>query len=310
MSVKKYSLSVVVQCVLVTCLYSQQMPQISHYMFNPQMYNPASVGFSNSILASGIHRQQWYGMEGAPQTTIISIDAPLRIIKSGVGLNITNDQIGWFNNTYIQLAYNYQLPFLNGTLGMGIQAGMNNFGLKLTDIRPPETPNDIVLQNKDDASRFLFDVSLGLFYQVLNQYEIGISLGHLNAPRSPDLHYQQARCLNLSGNYHFTLDLFPKIDFVPSTLIKTDFSSTQIDLSLVGVYDKQYWAGISCRLGEVVLMGGLFIKQMQVGLAYDLATNWMFKSSKIGGSFEIFARYAFNLSVDRIPKSYKNSRYL
>jgi type IX secretion system PorP/SprF family membrane protein len=311
MSVRKYSLSVLVQCAVVVSLHAQQAPLISQYMFNPQMYNPASVGFSNSVLASAIHRQQWYGMEGSPQTTIVSFDAPLKMIQSGLGLNIANDQIGSHNNTAIQLAYNYQLPFLAGTLGIGVQGGMNSMGLKLTNMRPPTGETDLTLQNKQDVSKFLYGVSAGLFYQVLDQYEIGVSLGHINESQSLDLAYKQKRCLNLSGNYHFTLDMFPKIDFVPSTLIQSDFSSMQIDVSMVGVFEKQYWGGLSYRLGDaVVLMGGLFIRHMQVGLAYDLTTSWMSKSSKIGGSFEVFARFAFNLSVDRIPQSYKNSRYI
>jgi type IX secretion system PorP/SprF family membrane protein len=280
-------------------------------MFNPQMYNPASIGFSNNILASIVHRQQYYGMEGAPQTTVVSFDAPLKMVRSGIGLNIANDQTGGvLNTTTIQLAYNYQLPFLDGTLSLGLQAGVNNSGLKLANIKAPETFSDIAFQDRTDVSDFLFDVSTGFYYQVLDQYEVGISLDNINQPRSSDLSYKQARCLTLSGNYHFNFDQFPKIDFVPSMLIKSYYGLTQIDLSLIGVYEKQYWGGLSCRIGEIAFMGGLFIKQIQVGVAYDVATSWMFKTSKIGGTFEIFARYAFNLSVDRFPQSYKNSRYL
>jgi type IX secretion system PorP/SprF family membrane protein len=212
------------------------------------------------------------------------------------------------------LSYNYQIPFLDGTLGIGIQGGMSSMGLKLTDIRTPDNnPNDPVLQDKQDASQMLFDFGAGLFYRVFDQYEIGISLGHINQPESDHLNYKQRRCLNLSGSYNFTLAQFPRIDFVPSTLIKSDFTSMQIDLSLVGLFNKQYWGGVTYRLGDaIVLLGGLNLRQfpLQVGVAYDLATNWMFRASKIGGGFEVFARYSFNLSVDRIPQSYKNSRFL
>ena len=312
MSVRKYKLLILVQCIVAGGLCAQQMPQVSHYMFTPQMYNPASVGFSNSIVASAIHRQQWYGMEGAPQTTLVSVDAPIRIIQSGVGLNMTNDQIGGiYNNTTLQLAYNYQLPVWQGVLGMGVQGGLHSMGMGLSGARPPTSEPDPVLQGKEDLSKFLFDVSLGLFYHVAGKYEIGASLLHINQPEHQDLAYRQRRCLNLSGNYHFTLDAFPSINFVPSTLIKYDFTTMQMDLSLVGVHNRQYWGGLSYRLGEaVVLMGGLFIKQFQVGLAYDLVTNWLIKGSKMGGGFELFARCNFNLSVDRLPKSYKNSRFL
>ncbi|MCL2414668.1 MAG: type IX secretion system membrane protein PorP/SprF [Bacteroidales bacterium] len=316
MSVVRYSLFVFVQFIVLMGLHGQQAPQISHYMFNNQMFNPASAGFTNSIVASGIHRQQWYGMEGSPQTTIVSIDAPLRIINSGVGLNITNDRIGFFNSTTIQLAYNYQIPFLSGTLGMGIHLGMNNMGLRAN--WNPREQGDQVLENLEDVSGFLFDVGLGLFYSVTDQYEIGISLGHINQPRfdgrggSHDI-YRQRRVLNLSGNYNFTLDMFPRMNFVPSTLIKTDFTTMQIDLSLIGMFNRQYWGGISYRWGDaIVLLGGLHLQQLplQIGVAYDIATNWMSRASSIGGGFEIFVRYSFNLTADRIPQSHRNSRFL
>jgi len=327
MSVGKYSLSVLVQCIVVVCLYGQQTPQISHYMFNTQMYNPASAGFTNSIVASGIHRQQWYGMEGAPQTTLISFDAPLSMIRSGVGLNIANDQIGMFNNTTIQLSYNYQIPFLDGMLGMGLQGGMNSMGLKFANANPREQGDPVLREREADESQFSFDVGIGFFYSVADQYEIGISLTPINNPsfqkgtenRSSDWHkdhgrtYRQKQTLNLFGNYNFSLDAFPRIDFVPSILIKSDFTTMQVDLSLIGLFDKHFWGGITYRPGDaVVLLGGLNLKQfpLQVGVAYDIATNWMSRASKIGGGFEVFARYSFNLSVDRLPQSYKNSRFL
>jgi len=321
MSVVRYSLFVFVQFIVLMGLHGQQAPQISHYMFNKQMYNPASAGFTNSIVASVIHRQQWYGMDGAPQTTLVSFDAPLRMINSGVGLNVINDRIGFFNSTIIQLAYNYQIPFLDGRLGMGIHLGMNNMGIRLTDVRTPSgggIGSDPTLQGLEDASGFLFDIGLGLFYSVTDRYEIGISLGHINQPRfdsrgdSPDV-YKQRRILNLSGSYNFSLDMFPRIDFVPSTLIRTDFTTMQIDLSLTGVFNRQYWGGISYRWGDaIVLMGGLHLQQipLQVGIAYDIATNWMSRASSMGGGFEIFARYSFTITADRVPQSHRNSRFL
>jgi len=321
MNIGRYSLIVFVQFAILMGLHGQQTPQISHYMFNMQMYNPASAGFTNSIVASAIHRQQWYGMEGNPQTTLVSIDAPLRMINSGVGLNLTNDRIGFFSTTTIQLAYNYQMPFLDGTLGMGIHLGMNNMGINLQDVRTSGGQgigNDPVLQNLQDVSGFLFDFGLGVFYSVADQYEIGISLGHINQPRfdqdAGDGIFRQRRVLNISGNYNFSLGMFPRIDFVPSTLIRTDFTAMQVDLSLVGVFDRRFWGGISHRWGDaIVVLGGVQLPPqfpLQIGFAYDIATNWMSRASSIGGGFEIFVRKSFNLALDRVPQSHRNSRFL
>ena len=319
MNIGRYSLIVLVQFAILMGLHGQQTPQISHYMFNMQMYNPASAGFTNSIVASAIHRQQWFGdLVGNPQTTIIAVDAPLRMINSGVGVNITNDRIGFFNSTTIQLAYNYQIPFWDGTLGMGIHLGMNNMGMDLSGaVAPDGVVGDQTLQNLLDVSGFMFDFGLGLFYSVADQYEIGISLAHINQPRFDqtveDGVFRQRRVLNISGNYNFSLSMFPRIDFVPSTLIKTDFTAMQVDLSLMGVFDRRFWGGISYRWGDaIVLLGGLHLQQfpLQIGVAYDIATNWMSRASSIGGGFEIFARYSFNLALDRVPQSHRNSRFL
>jgi len=311
MNIGRYSLIVLVQFAILMGLHGQQTPQISHYMFNMQMYNPASAGFTNSIVASAIHRQQWYGMDGNPQTTFVSVDAPLRMINSGVGLNLTNDRIGFFNNTSIQLAYNYQMPFLDGTLGMGIHLGLINMGLR-ADFNPRQ-PGDQVLQGLEDVSDMMFDVGFGVFYSVTDQYEIGISLGHITQPSSDHLSFTQRRILNVSGNYNFSLGMFPRIDFVPSTLIRTDFTAMQVDLSLVGVFDRRFWGGVSYRWGDaIVVLGGVHLQQfpLQIGFAYDIATNWMSRASSIGGGFEIFVRKSFNLALDRVPQSHRNSRFL
>ncbi|MDR2907731.1 MAG: PorP/SprF family type IX secretion system membrane protein, partial [Bacteroidales bacterium] len=147
MSIFKHSLLCMLLSIASVSLYGQQEKQISHYMLNPQMFNPACAGFSNAIVASGIHRQQWYGGDGAPQTTILSLDAPLRMIQSGMGLNIVSDPLGLFlKSTTIQLTYNYQMPFAEGTLSMGLQGGMNSFGIKLVDPKVPEGLSDPTLQ--------------------------------------------------------------------------------------------------------------------------------------------------------------------
>ncbi|GHS85704.1 membrane protein [Bacteroidia bacterium] len=292
-------------------VYAQQQPQFSHYMFTTMLFNPAYAGFQNAIDATLIHRQQWYGLDGAPQTTGVSVSAPIAMINSGIGVTLTSDRIGFFNNTNVNLAYSYQFSIGEGTLGVGLQAGLRDNRLKLTDAKPPTEGPDPVLTNKEDVSDMLFALAAGVYYKIPDRYEVGLSMGDLNEAQSDNLAYQTKRCLNITGNYRLNVDMLPNMDFVPSTLIKTDFVSTQIDLSLIGLYNKTYWGGLSYRWkSDLAILGGAFIKQVQVGIAYDLAVSSMIRSSKIGGGFEVFVKYNFNLSVDRLPKSYKNSRFL
>ena len=97
-------LSLILQPVL-----SQQDPLSSHYMFNTLTYNPGVAGTSGMICASALNRQQWVGFKGAPSTTVFNISAPVSPfgIKSGIGLLIESDNIGFDKDINLSAAYSY-----------------------------------------------------------------------------------------------------------------------------------------------------------------------------------------------------------
>ena len=57
------------------CVFSQQDPQITHNMFNKFMYNPAVAGAYPELHATLLHRSQWVGLEGAPNTSNLNAHA-------------------------------------------------------------------------------------------------------------------------------------------------------------------------------------------------------------------------------------------
>jgi hypothetical protein len=151
---------------------------------------------------------------------------------------------------------------------------------------------------------------LGVYYKA-DVFELGIAVDDLLAMQSQKIGYKGSRTLNFSGSYSFQIPGLNKMDFVPSVLVKTDFTAFQAEVSLVGLYNKTVFGGVSYRLLDaVVFMAGAMIKNVQFGLSYDLAASNMISAGKIGGGFEVWLRYSFNLSIDRYPKSTKNSRYL
>jgi type IX secretion system PorP/SprF family membrane protein len=292
-------------------IYAQQFPQISGYMFNSFMLNPAFAGFGSAINATALHRQQWYGFKGAPQVTIVTVESPLVVINSGVGVTIISDIIGFFNNTTLNLAYNYKFDVGDGQLSIGTAFGFRNIAVKLEDCIPPTGVIDPVINGAKDASTFLFNLDAGVYYQVPDKFEVGVAMTDAIGMKSKKIGYQGARTLNITGNYVFQIPGLNKMDFVPSVLLKTDFTAFQTDISLVGIYNKTVFGGLSYRLLDaIVFMAGTTIKNVQFGISYDLATNRMIYASKMAGGFEVWLRYSFKLSVDRNPKSTKNARYL
>ncbi len=61
-------------------LQAQNAPQMSHFMFNQLVYNPAYAGFDNSIYFTALYRAQWVGIEGNPSLQSFSAHSP-RILQ-------------------------------------------------------------------------------------------------------------------------------------------------------------------------------------------------------------------------------------
>ena len=105
--------------MLVQPVFSQQDPLSSQYMFNTLTYNPGVAGTSGMICATALNRQQWVGFKGAPSTTIFNISAPVSPfkIKSGVGLLVESDNVGFDKDINISASYSYHLDLGTGNTG-------------------------------------------------------------------------------------------------------------------------------------------------------------------------------------------------
>jgi len=110
----------------------------------------------------------------------------------------------------------------------------------------------------------------------------------------------------------YTFDLTPEHAVTPNINIKSDGTSTQLDLNVTYMFDKTYWFGLSYRMQDAIapMLGAKFLpnKSLKVGYSYDVTTSKMRGHSS--GSHEIMLGYCFN--VKRTPKitSYQNARFL
>ena len=108
---------------LVSGLHAQQEPQFTQNMFNRVYTNPGFTGFGEGICVTGFLRQQWAGFkdyEGekvGPETFLISIDSPVRILKGGVSALVAQDQIGFTKTITLRLGYAYIREIGFGKLG-------------------------------------------------------------------------------------------------------------------------------------------------------------------------------------------------
>ena len=320
---KKVVLSILLLLISVGSVFSQFDAQLSQYMFHISSYNPAAVGEGNMIQITGQHRIQWIGIPNAGQTTVFSINAPLKIANSsnGVGFTFLNDKVGQFINQSAHLQYAFKKRLGTGMLSIGADVGFVSLGFNNGDsIQDPK--HNIPIGDYHNISEdpeipkssvvgMSFDMNVGLFYSTPTYYA-GLSYLHLNNPTvnwGDKSEFKEFGTLFLTGGYNLIL-ANPKYVLKPSTLFKTDYSSWQLDLSSRLEYDNKYWGGLSYRVQDaVVVLAGINIAGgLSIGYSYDLPTSQIITVSS--GSHEIIVMYSFEYIFGKRNSKYKSIRIL
>ena len=296
--------------------FSQQDPLSSQYMFNTLAFNPGVAGTSGMICATVLNRQQWVGFTGAPSTTVFNISAPVSPfgIRSGVGLVVESDNIGFDKDINISAAYSYLMDFGTGKLGIGINLGMLNKSIDPTwvipngDAHTPVSGDPLIPESKE--SFVAFDAGFGLYYNT-DKYYIAASVTHITQPKikfSKGTPYV-SRHYYVTAGYSLQLP-DPSLELLPSVFAFSDGKEVQFAITSLMRYNKKVWGGVSYRAGDALIgiVGLELFNGIRLGYSYDFTISDIRKNSS--GSHEFMINYCFDLSLGKSPMKYKSIRFL
>jgi type IX secretion system PorP/SprF family membrane protein len=312
---------------VLTCVgvKAQQDVQVSQNDFNTMYINPGYAGMNDAICATFQGRLQNIGFDGGPQTGIFSAHAPVRLLRGGVGLSVMSESIGIMNNTIINASYAYHhtLPF--GKIGAGVGFGMIQNSIDLSrGLTPDETSGgaDVVLDpslaanNKDGG----FDMNFGLYFKGNTGIRAGVSTTHLTTAELTDgdqggsvLSYEVANHWFFYGGYDYQLSN-PDWVLQPRVLVKTEFSTTQVDINCKALYREMIWGGLTYRIQDAAIAMAGFQKgigenqNLRIGLAYDITTNQLRQYSS--GTVELAVNYCFKIIPKPKFQRHKTVRFL
>jgi len=293
--------------LLVFTANAQQDPQFSQNMFNRLPVNAGYAGTKGSICGTAIGRSQWMGFEGAPRTFVLALDAPIKVLKGGLGLTVMSDAIGVENNVFAKLAYSYHLKFKDGgVLGLGVDFGMMNKQLG-GGLQPLQAGDNSIPTQA--VSGTVFDAGFGAYYSS-SKFYAGLSSTHL--PQSTfnmsTFQYQSRRHYYLMAGYNYQL-ANPNLMLVPSIFIK-NAATTQFDINCNVHYKNKYWGGLSYRLQDavIVMVGANVWKDLRLGLAYDINTSKL--NPYNNGTLEFMLNYCFKVEKPVVRQRSVTVRYL
>jgi type IX secretion system PorP/SprF family membrane protein len=268
------------------------------------------------ICATALNRQQWVGFKGAPSTTVFNISAPIAPfkIKSGVGLLVESDNVGFDKDINLSASYSYLMELGTGKLGIGLSLGMlnktlsPNWSIPSGDTHTPASGDPLIPENKE--SYVAFDAGLGVFYKT-DKYYGGFSVTHLNQPKikfSKGTPYI-SRHYYLTAGYVLQLPN-PSLELLPSLFAFSDGKVTQFTITSLIRYNKKAWGGVSYRAGDALIgiIGFELFNGIRLGYAYDFTLSDIRKNSS--GSHEFMVNYCFDLNMGKSPMKYKSIRFL
>jgi type IX secretion system PorP/SprF family membrane protein len=307
--------------------------QMSQYMFNGMVLNPAHTGEHEALNVQALARMQWLGVSGAPNTQIVSVDGPLYSPTSGIGLTLMRDAIGSLNNlgAYVNYAFRIRLNDLNDRLSFGLAAGFiqnsydaydryatGGFGQNLYD-----PTDDDILGNQKPV--YLPDFKFGIMYEMRNIFYLGIAannLGSFFSKAEDSLMVVQTPIAvfhagaNIAINSNFALR--PSIMYMQpiNVALKTTAINVfppigTIDASIVAVIMNKFWVGASYRaalgasdaFNAVAFLAEAWVTpSIRLGYSYDLPMGGM--SGAHCGSHEV----SLGFTPARNATSYKSAR--
>lgn len=306
-------------------LKAQGDAMLTHYWAVPTYYNPAAAGDTDNIRLRGGMRMQWVGIDGAPRTFVGAADMPFKFLgkKFGTGIVVQQESMGLFRNLTVNAQIGYKFKFLKGELTGALQVGFFNEQFKGSEVYIPDDDDfhestDDAIPSTDLAGNAL-DLGIGLFY-IHKRFKAGLSLLHANNPtvtftsengtgsgsvaggdgetaKKYQFTAKRALYFTAEGNIPIKNTLF---EVIPSLLVRSDFSFTDVAVTGRVRYNKLFTAGIGYRYDDALsIMLGAELKGIFISYSYDYHLSDISRASS--GSHEIFAGY--NLKLDFSEKN-------
>ncbi len=266
-------------------IQAQQDPQYTQFMFNKQLYNPATVGFTGNHCVNLLVRSQYgnfndqtytlntaangnteiYGKRGS-RTATFSYGAPLpfaitpnqkpKKFQGGLGASFFTDRVGYFTSTVFKLDAGIRKELdMNQTIGLGLNVGAMQRVLDFAGFLPKDPGDPLISTITNGTSSMKPTIGLGAWYQNsgFRNLSLGYSIQNINRPKfsyQGVLNDQQGVHHYLNAGAEFQLN--GDIELLPFLMVKASqasgfFANPDINLAAFARYRQNISAGIALR---------------------------------------------------------------
>jgi type IX secretion system PorP/SprF family membrane protein len=283
---------------MVPQLKGQQLSQYSQYFFNPVALNPGYAGSNDNWTLTGVNRNQWMGMPGAPVTRNFGVEGGIKDYRLGLAAQIGTDKAGPLSKTGFTGTVAYWLPLGKNKLSFGLQGNVSQLYLQ-TDQLILANSSDLVFIG-DRQNSLVSDANFGIHFHG-NSFYVGASAFNLMESRFNMLNSGS----QFQRHYNFFAgSLFKVSDDVyyrPSTQIRMVTNTPlNIDFTNSFVFNQKLLLGMGFRANkskadgfkndQLIWIINLWLNdQIKLGYSYDSDLNELARNNS--GSHEVAISY-------------------
>tara|TARA_B100001250_G_scaffold403886_1_gene419019 strand:+ start:155 stop:1084 length:930 start_codon:yes stop_codon:yes gene_type:complete len=286
--IKMKRISILIFAICLTgILKGQQLPQITQYMNNNYVINPAVAGMYDYYQVNTTIRNQWAGMNEGPRTSVISIYGR-HSDNVGLGGTVYNDVAGPTSRVGGSVSYTYAFQATKKIkLSMALQGGFTQFKIIKNNLSVPDQNDPLMLGG--DVSRTLPDATFGLNVSGEKWY-IGAAIPQLLSSNLELMDDDFARIYDatsqngkLASHIYvlgaYTYDINSAISIEPSVFLKSVAGAkTQIDFGIKSEYKEIIWIGMSYKMNNdlssiAALLGYNINDRFNIGYSYCMPSS-------------------------------------
>ena len=312
--------------------YAQNLLEFNQFTSSKEILNPAFSGFGNKRVLNFGSRQQWTGVDGAPQIFFLSGHSPLKRnstkkltyshnslristpkiyqriyqsqlkraskkVKHGIGARVYADKQGHFQNWNAGLSYALHLPLTDTwRLSVGTTLGFHYLEAS-RDIQVRNPDNDQTAQaymNGSPEKRFNLQLGASLHTET---FYLGYSI--LNLASISILSEGLEEDSDLIQHVFMTgLNLSVHRHFTLSPELLAYYGTNQelgYNMSVKGMYKEIGYAGLSWKSNNYLgmLFGFRVTKKLQFNYAYEIPFSEIKEISEPTGSHEAILSFIF-----------------
>ena len=303
-------------------LYSQDI-HFSQYYASPLTLNAANTGnFDGNFRLSNIYRSQWAAIGKPFRTLSIGFDKsfPINNDAVGAGIVIVNDRSGdaRFTNNKIYLSASLKKQAGNHQIFIGIQPGFSSKTLSTVNTTLPDQwvmssgsfENSALTQETalTNGQSSFFDLNAGFAWRTKlakSEPQFGVGLFHITQPQ--ESFFNNGNKLPLRGSINFNIKylltppyfIYPHFQYLAhsgaSSLVVGSNVGKILEKNELGIKTAHLGlasrAGFGRNLDAMIVIAGMTIKNIDIGISYDVNVSALKTATKNRGAFEISLIY-------------------